>query len=104
MTDREQRIQDLMEEISCEREQAEIRMLDDDLWLLHPSMRMWFAGEEAVEEWEEAAGFVRGLTEGFANYWFLNEATRQLIWDLEQRAEEALRRARERAREERGEA
>ncbi len=97
MSEREQMIEYLVEDVGIDREQAELRMADDDLWLLHPEMRYPFEREEAVEQWEEAAAFAQGLEEGFANHWRLNEATRQLIWDLQVRAEEALRRARERA-------
>jgi hypothetical protein len=75
--------------------------VDDDLWcLLPPERRFAFpAGEESVHEWEQTVRLVEALAEGFAGtmYPLANTATTQLLWDAQARAEEALRRARERA-------
>lgn len=76
-------------------------MLDDDLWLVHPEKRWGPEGEEAVEQWHDAVAFVRALSVGFTMHGpgVVDEATVQLLWDLEVRAEVALRRARERTGE-----
>jgi hypothetical protein len=101
--DREEMIEHLTEYVTGDRKEAELRMLDDDLWLLHPELRYSFEGEEAVREWERSLTLVRALYE-FAMthhgpYPFFSDSTTWLIGDAEARAEEALRRARERVRE-----
>jgi hypothetical protein len=82
----------------AERE-AEKRLVDDDLWVCHPMQRFIFEPEEAVAEWEQTANFAGSLAEGFTIVGDpgVNTATIQLFWDMHARAEEALRRARERA-------
>jgi hypothetical protein len=95
---REQEIEYLVEEIGVERRQAEIIMEDDDLWLVDPEARYGFEGEEAVWQWKEAYKFARALNDGFVAHGrpVVNHATQQLLHDARERAEEALRRARER--------
>jgi hypothetical protein len=89
----------LVKDIGLSPEEAERRLEDDDLWLLIPAQRFTFApGEEDLGEWETAAGFAESLTDGFTDSGAINDATRQLLWDLRERSAEALRRARERAR------
>ncbi len=102
MTERERIIQYLITEIGGDREEAERRLEDGDLWLVEPALRFPFAtAEEAVEEWRQAAAFARGLTEGFSvavdGERVLGRATMQSILDLCARTEEALRRAKARA-------
>jgi ElaB/YqjD/DUF883 family membrane-anchored ribosome-binding protein len=46
-----------------------------------------------------AAEFAQTLTQGFDSTQTINDATRMLLWDMRDRAEEALSRARERAEE-----
>jgi hypothetical protein len=80
---------------------AGLRTQDDDLWLVEPTMRFELEGEEAVEEWRVAESFASGLAEGLTSSAIgdgggLNRATTQLLWDLRERAQEALRRAEER--------
>jgi hypothetical protein len=84
-------------------EVAEKQFRDDDLWLLSPTQRFVFEGAEDVRQWHEARAFVMALTDGFTMHGaaVVNEATVQLLLDLEERAGEALRRARERAKENR---
>ncbi len=78
--------------------------MDDDLWLVHPELRYVLEGNEAIREWSKAATFAQFLADGFAcgpfYSGFANEfqgAIQQMLWDMEARAQEALRRARERA-------
>jgi hypothetical protein len=53
--------------------------------------------EEALKQWSEAAAFARCLAEGFSHFLPLGRATQSMLWDMCMRAEEALRRAQERA-------
>jgi hypothetical protein len=92
------------EYIGISREEAELLLADDDLWIVEPQRRFPFAGEEAVREWSKAVTFARFLCEGFAAGPFYGElanefkgAIQQMLWDMEERAKEALRRAKERA-------
>jgi len=96
---REREIEQLVGEIGMERAEAERVLEDDDLWLVYPEVRYGFEGEEAVRQWEGACEFASALCEGFAAQGppVIDEATQQLLWDMRRRAEEALRRARERA-------
>ena len=93
----------LTEEIGISEEAARLRLRDDDLWFLDPAMRFdeQLQGEEGVRLWEEAAHYVRLIGEIVANGPGTIEpgpAITQLVWDTAARAEEALRRARLRAR------
>jgi hypothetical protein len=81
------------------RREAELILQDDDLWLVHDQMRSPFEGEKAVQEWKEARDIARHFL-SFAIDTFDNRALLQLACDAEGRAEEALRRAQKRAREE----
>jgi hypothetical protein len=92
--EREQRIGELVEVMGIDREEAERRLLDGDLWLVEPALRAGLDGDEAVEEWEWAAGFAQCLENGFAFTGWAPVATSQLIIDMRMRAEEALQRAR----------
>src|SRR3712207_3092081 len=97
MSEREQQIQHLME-WPMEREEAERRTRDGDLWLVEAGFRADLQGEEAVREWEGAVAFMEAMTEGFAytGDGVVNNATSQVLLDALRRAEEQLRRARER--------
>ncbi len=101
--DREEMIEHLTEYVTGDRKEAELRMLDDDLWLLHPELRYSFEGEAAVREWERSLVLARALYEFAMNHHghhaFFSDSTIWLIGDAEARAEEALTRARERVRE-----
>lgn len=98
MTEREQMLEYLTESVGLDRVEAERRMKDDDLWLVPPDQRVALEGDGAVDEWEEAASFAQALSAGFSMHGPLNAATVHLIRDLEERGEEALRRARKRAK------
>jgi hypothetical protein len=78
------------------REEAERRVADEDLWLLDPELRCGLGGEDAVEEWQEALSFAEALANGFSMA-PVGSATLHLPWDATVRAQEALRRAEERA-------
>ncbi len=80
------------------REEAESLTTDPDLWLAEPDLRADLQGEEAVRQWEGAVAFMDAMTQGFAytSDEVMNRATSMLLLDALRRAEEALRRARER--------
>jgi hypothetical protein len=61
MTEREQTVQRLMEVQGLPREEAELRVQDDDLWLVDAELRVGLEGQAAVEEWEEAAAFASAI-------------------------------------------
>ena len=79
-----------------QRSEAELRVVDADLWILEPESLYGFEPEEAVEQWVRAVDALGCLAEVAA---FINEATLQAVQDARARAEEALRRARERVGE-----
>jgi hypothetical protein len=54
MTEREQQIAELLNE-GWTREEAERQVLDDDLWIIRPSLRYAPESEADIEEWEAAA-------------------------------------------------
>ena len=93
----------LTEHVTDDREEAERRMVDDDLWLLHPEQRYSFEDEEAVREWSRTLVMMRALHEFAMDHYgyeaFFSDTTVQLIADAEVRAQEALMRARERVRQ-----
>jgi len=80
----------LVEEIGLSEDEAQARLQDSDLWLLEPELRY----NLGVEEWEDAVG-VLCVLDSLAEYH--GGAVEQVIRDAQLRAEEALRRARERA-------
>jgi hypothetical protein len=97
-TPRDEEIRHLVEEIGMEPWAAERVLEDDDLWIVVPEQRFAFLDpQEDVRQWEFAYEFAYALTEGFNDSPVINDATNQLLWDLRDRAEEALRRARKRA-------
>ena len=72
--------------------------------MLSPSARWdeYLEGEEGVRHWEDAVLFARNVADIVSNgpgSIQANPALTQLLWDAATRAEEALRRARERAGE-----
>jgi hypothetical protein len=81
-----------------------LRLRDEDLWLLDPDQRFdeELQGEEGVRAWEEAALIVHAIGNIVRNgpgTIQASPAITQLVWDLDMRAQEALRRARRRVRE-----
>ena len=100
----EQMMRELMEEEGVSEEVARLRLQDEDLWLLHPGARFDedLQGEEGVRLWEEAAQVARTFADGVSNgpgTIQANAAITMLVWDAAARAEEALRRVRQRAGE-----
>lgn len=95
-------ILELIETDGISEEAARLRLRDGDLWLLHPGQRFDedLQGEEGVSMWEEAATIARAaanlVSEGPGTI-RANPAITQLAWDTAERAEEALKRARQRA-------
>jgi hypothetical protein len=91
----------LVKVVGVDEEEARLRVSQDaDLWILHPERRSVkeLEGEAGVEAWREALSYARWLAAMPENV-DVGAATTQLLWDLEMRAEEALRRAEQRAEE-----
>ena len=61
MSEREKMLEHLVKEVGISREEAERRMLDDDLWVLQSERRFAPEDEEAVEEWRKAVSFFWSL-------------------------------------------
>jgi hypothetical protein len=80
--------------IGISRHDAQLRLVDDDLWLLDAEGRYGFEDDEAVQQWAQAVDAIQIFIH-MGRY--VNEATEQLLIDARVRAEEALRRARARA-------
>lgn len=99
MTDREAMIEYLTSwEVGISRDDAERRLRDDDLWLVHPELRASLGDENAVCELERAQNELWALTDLTVQLWDSYSAvTRMALFDAEARVEEALRRARKRA-------
>ncbi len=98
MSEQEKTIEYLAKEVGISRENAELRMLDDDLWLLEPQGRYALPpGEETVREWRDAVEFLECLY--LASQAVDNRALMHTLSDAHVRAIEALRRARQRAQE-----
>ena len=105
----EQTIRVLVEDDGISEEEARLRRLDGDLCLLRPSARFDedLQGEEGVRLWEEAAKVAQTVADAVNNgpgTIPASPAVTMLAWDAAARAEEALRRARERRGEARAEA
>ncbi len=97
-TDVEREVEHLVKNMGLSREYAERVMEDEDLWLQVPEQRFAFLDpEEDVRQWEAAYDFASSLANGFMESDVLNYATQQLLWEMRTMAQEALRRARERA-------
>ena len=96
-------IRTLVEEDGITEEEARLRLRDDDLWVLPPHARFdeEFTGEKGVRMWEDAVTLAQAAANAVSNgpgTIQANPAITQLVWDVADRAEEALRRARERYR------
>ena len=92
----------LTEEVGVPEDIARLRLKDSDLWILDPGARFdeYLQGEEGVRHWEAAAILARAISDNVSmgpGSIEANPAITQLVWDAAARAEEALRRARERA-------
>ncbi len=92
----------LVEEIGVEREEAEVILQDGDLFpLIEAGSMFTFEGEEAVEQWENAAEMLHKLAAlAYAEEFFDNPALAQSFLEAAIRAEEMHKRARERVRAE----
>ncbi len=102
LTEREEWIEHLADDSpgapGVSREDAELRMVDDDLWMLFPECRYEFpVGEQSVRQWRDAVDALEGLSIAFENLG--NDALQHAIGDAHVRASEALRRHRQRAQE-----
>jgi hypothetical protein len=91
---------ELIETDGLSEEVARLRLQDEDLWL-PPGQRFDedFQGEEGVRQWEEAAIVARtaaDMVSGEQGKVEASAALKQLLWDAALRAEEALKRARQR--------
>jgi hypothetical protein len=97
MTEREAMLVHLEEFVGIDRQEAEARLLDDDLWILDPGGRYVLEGEEGIQQWREAAEFIGSLADGANNSGAVNQAATMILTDAALRCEEALRRVKERA-------
>ena len=97
MTEQQTDVEHLVKNVELTREVAERILEDEDLWLLIPEQRFAYEGEEDVRQWQMAADFAYSLSQDFTESTAINDATRQMLWDLRERAEEALRRAHRRS-------
>jgi hypothetical protein len=79
--------------VGTTRRDAELRTVDLDLWIQTPEVLHGFEPEDAVEQWTKAVEAMDSLVP-VAD--LINEATAQCVLDGRERAQEALRRARER--------
>ncbi len=62
-SEREETIEYLVEKIGLSREDAELRMVDDDLWVLYPECRYEFpVGEKSVRQWRDAVSALESLS------------------------------------------
>lgn len=105
MTDSREQVIERLIEFGHYRAEAEPMLVDDDLWIVEPESRYVYEGEEAVREWSKAVVFANCLVEGFAAgdvepYGALDfqGPIQQMLIDMRDRAQEALRRAKERAK------
>ncbi len=96
MTEREAMLVHLEEFVDIDRQEAEARLLDDDLWILDPGGRYVLEGEEGIEQWRAAAEFIGSLADGANNSGAANQAATMVLTDAALRCEEALRRVKER--------
>lgn len=86
----------LLERVGFTEEEARAAMLDDDLWINPPSMRLELSGEEAVEEWRVTYRALNDLAE-VANH--ISSGTYIALIDARERVRIALERAEARVRE-----
>jgi len=84
------------EEIEYSRRNAELRMVDADLWIQDPELLCGFEPVEAVEQWTKAYVALESFADLAAH---INEATLQAVLDARERARRALVGAQERVRE-----
>jgi hypothetical protein len=96
MTEHESTIEYLVERIGVHPQDAERRMIDDDLWLLEPEGRYPLRPDDE-RQWEQAFSFVEGLI--IATQPLENAAIKHVLADAQARVMEAQRRARQRAQE-----
>ena len=78
------------------RRDAELRMVDADLWIQDPELLYGFEPVEAVEQWTKAHVALESFADLAAH---INEATLQAVLDARERARQALVRARKRLEE-----
>ena len=78
------------------RRDAELRMVDADLWIQDLELLYGFEPEEAVEQWTKAYVALESFADLAAH---INEATLQAVLDARERARQALVRARKRLEE-----
>ncbi len=95
-------MRELLEDEGISEEAARLRLQDEDLWLLRPGARFDedLQGEEGVRLWEEAVDVACTVADAISNgpgTIQASPAVTMLAWDAAARAEEALRRARQRA-------
>ena len=78
------------------RRNAELRVVDADLWIQDPELLYGFEPVEAVEQWTKAYVALESFADLAAH---INEATLQALLDARERGRQALVGAKERVRE-----
>ena len=78
------------------RRNAELRMVDADLWIQDPELPYGFEPVEAVEQWTKDYVALESFADLAAH---INEATLQAVLDARERRRQALVGAKERVRE-----
>jgi len=98
MSEREVILAYLTEDLGIEEEEAKQMLVDDDLWLVHPSERFGIEADKEVEVWTEAVLKLEAIVD-MALYadLYSNVAVIQCLADGLARAEVKLERAKERA-------
>jgi hypothetical protein len=90
--ERNEQIKRLVQQ-GIDRRDAELRVVDLDLWIADPMGLYGLEGEDAVEQWADAARYARAQVEMVSHYVGFSDAVKQLVFDAQDRAQEALRRA-----------
>jgi len=99
MSDEREKIEHLCEVAGIGEEEARARLADDDLFVTPAEYRYVFEGEDGIRQVREAEEYLRGMAGGADNSGAVNEALKQFLVDVAERAGEFLRRIQERAGE-----
>ena len=98
MTEHAEEIRYLVEEVGIDRDEAEARMVDSDLWITPAEQRYVFEGEEGIRQLLEAADYYQAKAAVALEHPAYSEAMVQGYQEAAYRMREAARRARERLR------
>jgi hypothetical protein len=97
---RREMLAQLLERVAVPVDEAQDLIRDDDEWVAESEVRLYIPEEELVEEWKYAVDQLSHLATAAAGGGLFGSVVVAIcLADVEERAEEALRRARERARQ-----